>query len=236
MNYQSDPNVRTMGSEKMIGKDLLVGIVAGAGERQRNMYLPAGVWYDYISNAKVTSTGEWIDNVPLWRNGTFTLPVYARAGAIIPKMHVDEQTKTVDGMRADGITHSELIARVYPSTAPSSFTLAEDDGTSTDYQGGAVRTTQLSQTSNGDQTIVTIAASNGTYADAPTSRTNIVELVSDTQASAVALNDTVLTEHPTKEAFDAAVSGWYNAGNNLIIAKSDSMDVAATKTFTFTTG
>ena len=38
-HYQNDPNVREMGHEKMIGRDLLVGVVAGAGERSRDMYL-----------------------------------------------------------------------------------------------------------------------------------------------------------------------------------------------------
>ncbi|WP_341827258.1 glycoside hydrolase family 31 protein [Trueperella pyogenes] len=236
MNYQSDPNVRTMGSEKMIGRDLLVGIVAGSGERQRNMYLPAGTWYDYISNTKITSNGEWINDVPLWRNGVFTLPVYARAGAIIPKMHVDDHTKTVDGMRADGVSHPELIVRVYPADTLSAFTLAEDDGASIDYQGGAVRTTELSQSTVGSQTIVTIDAASGTYANAVTNRPNVVELVSETQASAVTLNGSPLTQHPNKEAFDAADSGWYNAGNNLVVAKSADMDVNSTKTFAFTTG
>lgn len=236
MNYQSDLNVRSMGNEKMIGKDLLVGIVAGAGERQRNMYLPAGTWYDYTTNTKITSTGQWIDNVPLWREGKFTLPTYARAGAILPKMYVDNQTKTVDGMRADGTTHPELIARVYPSSTTSNFTLAEDDGSSTNYQGGAVRTTQISQSTTASQSTVTIAASSGTYTGATTARPNVIELVTDTQATGVTLNGTALTQYPNKSAYDAAASGWYNAGGNLVVAKSADMAVTTTKTFTFTTG
>src|SRR6478609_12225316 len=62
--YQNDPVVRKMGHEKMVGKDLLVGIVAGAGEKQRSVYLPAGDWIDFHTNKLIHSTGQWIENVP----------------------------------------------------------------------------------------------------------------------------------------------------------------------------
>ncbi|HYU86751.1 MAG TPA: TIM-barrel domain-containing protein, partial [Kribbellaceae bacterium] len=234
--YQNDPNVREMGHEKVIGKDLLVGIVAGAGQRQRDVYLPAGTWWDYRTNSRTVSTGQWLSNVPLWRNGKFQLPVYARGGAILPKMYVDDKTMNVFGKRTDQTTRDELMVRVYADPAASSFTLAEDDGTSTGYQTGAKRTTAISQQQTGSTASVTIAASSGTYAGAPSSRANVVELVSDTQASAVTLNGSALTQYPTRAAFDAASSGWYNAGGNLVVAKSGSLSTATAKTFGFTTG
>lgn len=39
-----------------------------------------------------------------------------------------------------------------------------------------------------------------------------------------------------KAAFDAAGSGWYNAGGNLVIAKSASLGVTSAKVFAFTVG
>ncbi len=84
---------------------------------------------------------------------------------------------------------------------------------------------------------MTIGAASGTYDGAPSSRANVVELVvENTQASAVSLNGTPLTQYANKAAFDAAASGWYNAGGNLIVAKSASMNVGTVKTFTFTLG
>lgn len=234
--FQNDTNVREMGHEKMIGKDLLVGVVAGASERKRNMYLPSGTWYDYFSGEKLTSTGQWFNDRPLWVNGTFRLPAFARAGAIIPKMFVDDKTMNVMGKRTDATTRNELIARVYASGASSSFTLSEDDGASTGYQGGAVRTTALSQQLSGSTETVTVAASSGTYTGAPSSRQNMVELVADTQASSVSLNGTALTQYANKAAFDAAGSGWYNAGGGMVVAKSASLAVSSAKTFAFTLG
>ncbi|MDX3001762.1 glycoside hydrolase family 31 protein [Kribbella solani] len=234
--YQNDPNVREMGHEKLIGKDLLVGVVAGANQRQRDVYLPAGTWFDYYTNTKTVSTGQTLTNVPLWRNGKFQLPAYARAGAIIPKMYVDDQTMNVQGKRADGSTRNELVARVYGNSTASSFTLAEDDGSTVGYQSGSKRTTDLTQQVSGSTATVGIAAASGTYTGAPSSRSNVVELVADTQASAVALNGTALTQYANKAAFDAATSGWYNAGGSLIVAKSASLAVSTAKTFTFTLG
>ena len=234
--YQNDPNVREIGHEKLIGKDLLVGVVAGANQRQRDVYLPAGTWFDYYTNAKTVSSGQTLTNVPLWRNGKFQLPAYARAGAIIPKMTVDDQTMNVLGKRADGTTRNELVARVYADSTASSFTLAEDDGTTVGYQAGSKRTTDLNQQLSGSTATVGIAASSGTYTGAPSARSNVVELVADTQASAVTLNGSALTQYANKAAFDAASSGWYNAGGNLVVAKSASLSVGSAKTFAFTLG
>lgn len=234
--YQNDPNVREMGHEKLIGRDLLVGVVAGAGERDRDVYLPAGTWYDYATGEKLTSSGQWFVDRPLWVHGVFRLPAFARAGAIIPKAHVDEKTMNVMGKRTDGSARNELIARVYPDATSTNFTVYEDDGASTAYQTGAVRTTQISQQLSGGTATVTVAASGGSYTGAPSSRPTVVELVADTQASAVTLNGSPLTQHATKAAFDAAASGWYNAGGNLIVAKAASASVTTAKTFAFTLG
>jgi alpha-glucosidase (family GH31 glycosyl hydrolase) len=236
-HFQNDPNVREMGHEKMIGKDLIVGVVAGEGERQRNIYLPAGDWINYHSNEHYSSTGQWYNDLPLWINGEFRLPAFARAGAILPKMFVDDQTMNVTGRRLDQTTRDELVVRVYSDDTQSSLTLYEDDGTSNDYQTGSVRTTEITQDLNGTTATVTIAASSGTYTGAPSSRDNVVELiVDDTQASTVKLNGNTLTQHANKAAFDAATDGWYNAGGNLVVAKSDSISVSTAKTFEFTLG
>lgn len=235
--YQEDTNVREIGHQKMIGDDILVGVVASDGERQRDIYLPDGDWINYHTNERHTSTGGWITDVPLWLNGQFKLPAYAKAGAILPKIHVDDQTMNVTGRRLDSTTRDELITRVYSDSTSSDFTLYEDDGSTNAYQSGSIRTTALSQSLSGTTQTVTIAASSGTYTGAPSSRTNVVELVTDnTQASTVTLNAVALTQYTTQSTFDAATSGWMNAGGNVVVAKSASTAVGTAKTFVFTLG
>jgi alpha-glucosidase len=237
-NYPADLTVREMGHQKMIGEDLIVGVVAGASERQRDVYLPAGTWINYHTNERTTTTtGQWLQDVPLYRNGIFRLPVFVRANAVVPKMHVDEHTTNVTGRRDDGTIRNELIARAYAGGGQHTFTVYEDDATTTAYQAGQTRETDVTLDDTGATSNVTIAPSTGSYTGAPSNRDNIIELVIDgTQASTVTLNGAALPQHPNKAAFDTASNGWYNAGSNLVIAKSGDMPVSTTKTFAFTLG
>lgn len=234
-HFGDDLTVRETGHEKMIGEDILVGIVAGESERQRDIYLPAGTWINYHTNERIHSAGQWIQDVPVYEDGVFRLPTYVRADAILPKMHVDDHTMNVLGRRDDGTTRDELIARVFDGGASNTFTLYEDDGETTDYLSGDVRTTDISLDRSGSTTTVSVAASTGTHDGASNSRDNVIELVVDNvQASTVTLNGNALTKHANKAEFESASSGWYNAGSNLIVAKSDDMSVSTTKTFDFT--
>ncbi len=233
--YQDDPNVRTTGHEKLLGRDLLAGVVAGANEFKRDIYLPAGDWVSFDTNEWFHSGGTIFKGLPEYRSGIFRLPLFARAGAIIPTMYVDNQTGDALGFRRDGIPHNELVIRVYANPNSTDFTLYEDDGQTTSYKTGAYRTTViLQQKTNAASETVTVAASSGTYTGAPTSRNNIVTLVVENQrATAVTLNGWPLTQHTTKAQFDAASSGWWNAGDNIIQAKSGIQPVTAAKNFVF---
>jgi alpha-glucosidase len=107
--YQNDTNLRQVGNEKLIGRDILVAMVAQHGEYERDVYLPTGKWVNYYSREWADSKGETIKNVPTYRNGIFRLPAFVRAGAILPQMYVDENTKDAFGHRTDSSTHDELI-------------------------------------------------------------------------------------------------------------------------------
>lgn len=233
--YQSDPEVRKMGHEKLLGRDLLVAAMAAHGEKKRSVYLPAGDWIDYRTNEWYHSAGEWLGPFPAYVDGTFKLPTFARAGAILPQMYVDDKTMNVLGKRTDGSRRDELIVRVYADSRPSFFTLFEDDGETIAYQAGEVRTTLLSQQQAGDRVTVHIEGAQGTFSGAPTRRDNVVKLVirDGVSVARVTLNGTLLDRYDTQAAFDAAPSGWYDAGNHLVVAKSGEMDVSAAKAFDF---
>ncbi len=247
--YQNDPNLRQTGHEKMIGRDLLVGIVTNHGEYERDLYLPEGEWINYHSNEWFSSEGETLQDVPVYRDGIFRLPAFVRAGAILPQMFVDENTKDAFGKRKDSTTHDELIVRVYADSTPSEFTVYEDDGLTLNYDDNNrplyhYRTTTLKQQQDDNTVTVTIERGiniqrdetvNDAFPGAIMNRSNVVQLVvKDATATSVSLNGTLLTQHPSQAAFEAAASGWYNAGNNLILAKSESLSVESTeKTFSF---
>jgi alpha-glucosidase len=236
--YQSDPNVREMGHEKLLGRDLLVAIVAAHGEAHRHVYLPAGDWVDYTTRQRYHSIGQWFGPFPVYVDGHLKLPTFARAGAILPQMYVDEKTMNVTGRRSDGSTHDELIVQVFPDEKPNSFTLYEDDGRTLAYRDGAVRTTLLSQIRAGNSVTVTIGAATGAYTDALTSRDNVVTLVVGPGVSVfgVALDGVRLPQVESQTAFDAAGQAWYRAGDGLVVARSGEMVVSLDKRFVFDLG
>jgi alpha-glucosidase/alpha-D-xyloside xylohydrolase len=81
--------------------------------------LPAGAWYDWWTNERL-SGARWIDrSVDL-----ATMPLYVRAGAVIPLDPVRQYT-------AQPVTEPTRL-KVYPG-ADGSFVLYDDDGTSLDY-------------------------------------------------------------------------------------------------------
>jgi alpha-glucosidase len=232
--YQTDNNVRSKGDEKMIGRDLLAAVVAKVGETERDVYLPAGGWFDWYTNERINSIGMSIPKVPNRRNGIFKLPLYAREGAIIPLAFVDDSTMNAIGKRKDSSTHNELIAKVFafgPKGGVNSFTLYEDDGTTIAYQQGAVQATEISQKRDGNQLTVGVNKSEGTYEGAPASRNNVIKLVTDDTVTKVTLNGSELKEFSNMDDFNRASSGWINAGNNTVIAKSGDMSVSDAKNF-----
>jgi alpha-glucosidase len=206
--------------------------------------LPAGEWVDFYTGQRYRSRGAWFGPFPTWaetpQGARFRLPLFARAGAIVPQMHVDERTMNALGRRTDGTVRDELVARVYADETRSAFTLYEDDGRTVAYQRGEVRTTPLSQVQAGGRVTVTIGGASGEYAGAPGRRGNVIDLFvesADEMAEVrltVGLSRTVsLQRHATLDALDAAPSGWTVVGPHQIAAKSGELDVAVPKVFTF---
>ncbi len=119
LEFPGDPKVRGLGSQYMWGGDLLVAPVFEKGAASRTVYLPKGRWYDWWTNAPADG-GRMIER-PV---DLATMPLYVRAGAIIPFDPVRQYT----GQRVAGPT----ILRIYRG-ANGSFTLYDDDGISQDY-------------------------------------------------------------------------------------------------------
>lgn len=77
--YPNDPQAATRGDEYLWGRDLLIAPVTQKAATTRALYLPHGLWYDYWT-AKPIEGGREITR----RVNLATIPIYARAGAIIP--------------------------------------------------------------------------------------------------------------------------------------------------------
>jgi alpha-glucosidase/alpha-D-xyloside xylohydrolase len=121
-HYPDDPLAVARGDEYLWGRDILVAPVVEKGAASRTLYLPRGVWYDFW-NGEAQSGGREVSRAV----DLETMPLYVRAGAIIPMGPVKQHTAE----KSDAPT--ELI--VYPG-ANGAFTLYEDDGVSFDFKNG----------------------------------------------------------------------------------------------------
>jgi len=82
IDYPDDPNVRGLEDEYLFGDSFLVAPVLAPLEetRERRLYLPAGIWVDYWTKETIESRGEWVVRAV----DLETLPLYVKAGSIIP--------------------------------------------------------------------------------------------------------------------------------------------------------
>lgn len=119
LHYPDDLQAVQLGDEYLWGRDLLVAPVIKKGATVRRVYLPSGVWHDWWTGQRVQGP-SWIDR-PV---DLATIPLYARAGAIIPLDPVRQYTS----QPAAGPT----LLRLHPG-ADGTFTLYDDDGQSLGY-------------------------------------------------------------------------------------------------------
>jgi alpha-glucosidase (family GH31 glycosyl hydrolase) len=122
LDYPDDPRTWQLGHQFLWGDDLLVAPVTREGATRWPVYLPAGGWYDLWTGRRHAGPGGVSVDAPLDR-----LPLFARAGAILPLGPVVQHTRE---RPLDAIT---LL--VYPE-GRSRFELYEDDGQSQAYRRG----------------------------------------------------------------------------------------------------
>ena len=229
--YQNDPNLRTLAREKMIGASLLATVVSRFGQSYTDVYLPKGNWFNFHTGEMNSSRGQKYGSVPLYIDGHFRLPLFAKAGAIIPMMYVDDKTMDSSGKRTDGTNRNELMIRVFAEEPQSSFTLYEDDGASTHYLDGDVRRTVISQVTQTDSVTVTIEPSKGDFSGSPRERDNVLEIVQARPVQEVFLNGKSLVRHSSLDDWEKAETGWFAGENYRTLVKSDLLPVSTSKIF-----
>jgi alpha-glucosidase/alpha-D-xyloside xylohydrolase len=129
LHYPNDSIARALGTEYLWGRDLLIAPVFTPSASSRDVYLPAGAWYDWWTNARLAGGQTVTRGVAL-----ATMPIYVRAGAIIPVDPVRQYT-------SEPVTAPTTL-RVYPG-ADGDFTLYDDDGISQAYLSGDAAFTRI---------------------------------------------------------------------------------------------
>ncbi len=120
LHYPDDAAAVARGDEYLYGRDILVAPVVEKGAVSRSLYLPRGHWYDFWTRERLEGGREITRQVDLE-----TIPLYVRAGAVIPMGPVKQYTaENVD---------EPLALWLHPG-AGGAFSLYEDDGHSFDYR------------------------------------------------------------------------------------------------------
>jgi alpha-glucosidase/alpha-D-xyloside xylohydrolase len=122
LHYPDDARARGLGDEFLWGRDLLIAPVYTKGATSRQVYLPQGDWYDWWTHARTTGGRPVTRAVDL-----ATMPIYVRAGAIIPLDPVRQYTSQP--------VSEPATLQVFPG-ADGQYTLYDDDGISQDYLTG----------------------------------------------------------------------------------------------------
>lgn len=167
----------------LVGDALLVAPILDASGK-RDVALPAGAdWYDWWApEADATAGGKTVagyDATDLLR-----VPLFIRKGAIMPASVKDSETGLGTAASAGKLT---LI--VYPAEAKTSFRLHDEDD--------AVTTIEASR-----------AADRATITMSRALRDTVLRVRADTPAASVEVDGVPVPELATREAFDAAASGW----------------------------
>jgi alpha-glucosidase/alpha-D-xyloside xylohydrolase len=122
LHYPDDGRARGLGTQFLWGRDLLVAPVFTKGAAARDVYLPAGDWYDWWTNERSPGGRTVTRAVDL-----ATMPIYVRAGAIVPVDPIRQYTAEPSS--------EPTTLRVYRGS-DGRFTLYDDDGISQQYLRG----------------------------------------------------------------------------------------------------
>jgi alpha-glucosidase len=122
LHHPNDTIAVARGDEYMWGPDMLVAPVVEKGATTRRLYLPTGTWFDYWTEER-TAGGRDVDRAV----DLATMPLYVRAGAILPLGPVKQYTSEP--------TSEPMTLVVYPGADGTSWWY-DDDGSSFDYRRG----------------------------------------------------------------------------------------------------
>ncbi len=147
-HYPDDESAYKIKDEYLFGEFMLVAPVLEGQQTKRNVYLPEGEWYDFDYSYRY-SGGEHEVYAPQNR-----IPVFVRAGAIIPMSKQIRNTRELD------LSDIELL--VYPE-GKSEFSLFADDGISDDYQNGDYTETKFTCEEKENSLKLSISGSNDKF-------------------------------------------------------------------------
>jgi len=205
--FQSDTNTYSRNDyDYMVGRDLLVAPVYSNNAKSRVVYLPSGEqWYAWETGQRFAG-GQSVQVAA----SLGSLPLFCRAGAIIPRGPVhyfanEFQPDYFDILHWPGGTNQ--------------FVLNEDDGETTNYLAGVMAHTVLESVSSTNSLTFTVHARTGTYD--PGERDYYVQMMDANPVDTVMVNSSLIVRVANRaEAENAIDPVWsYDAFQRLLVVK-----------------
>ena len=189
--FQDEDILRKKGDLKMIGPNLMAATVTQHGQLVRQVYLPKGEWFNLQTQSWSSGSRHFF---PTRKGAALQLPLFARDGAIIPVMAVDQETMNMSGRRSDGKPDHTLRLKIFSAGRDGNFDVVNDDGTTTGYLRGELAHTYITMRNEEDSKItLSISAQQGTYPGSPTERALHLEFwLKGRSAESVLLNNATL--------------------------------------------
>ena len=200
----------------MLGKDFVVAPIYTAmkinhGWWRKGIYLPAGDWYDYNDGRRVKG-GTWLMAYPI---DLGKLPVFVRAGAIVPMYD--------EGLSTLYLDKSRITFDIWPGSRDGEFLTYEDDGETRRYQEYEQFARYRVATSGAvdargeldDLEVSVKPCRGGWYQDCPEQRKLefMIHLQSEKEPSAVVIGGReivkVTSTNDVAKLFQNCAQGWY---------------------------
>jgi len=215
---QDDPSLMNNIESYMFGESFLVSPVLQEGVREKTLFLPQGKWIELWTDDIYTGGQSVTVDAPLPQ-----IPLFVKSGSIIP---MQPPMDYVDTEPAD-----TMKIHIYPDPQISGeFSLYEDDGITTEYQGGAFATTTMSydlQTiENYPELVINIDATTGSFSGMPQSRTyrSITHLLAQPPDTVIWTGGVLLQTEDLPELTSSNAGYYYDtATNSLYIQTRDSL-------------
>ncbi len=155
-----NPELRNIDDEYFWGDEFLIAPVIEKGRKERDVYLPKGVWFNFFTGKKL-SGGRWIKEKVRFEN----IPVFVRAGSFIPMVP--------DFYSTSFYSSDTFRINYYPDTTvpESEFIIYEDDGkTAGAYKKGLYELIKLRGRTFEDLILIDVSREGGEYEGMPAKR------------------------------------------------------------------
>ncbi len=203
LEFPEDRETWSRDDELFFGPDLLVAPVLREGVVSREVYLPAGEWFDFWTGAPIV--GGHTFRVPVTLD---SLPIFVRAGAFVFRQPVVQHTGQMPGQ--------PLLVHVYPKAA-SEASFYEDDGETMAYRRGESARRRFTQRREAGRVTIEAAAVEGSYR--PAAR-DLVFTIGEAGASRVTV-DGQPVDRVDPARFDAAATGWTARAGSVVVRLRD---------------